>query len=262
MILKMKEFCEAEHKNHGVLIPINNVRKRVAAMTGINIGNTKKNCKVIFNNNVIKYENNHSNSFILLQVCQRKLTRVTKEGATAASTSKVIVTPGKSHPHTKKLDLDGFDLCAIRQKIHSFYVVRKELLTLAKLRTSLREDINFQGSITTLHRILQSIGLKYKRCQSKRKLLMERYDITAWRSKYLERIRRSRNVQKKHVVYLDETYIHNTYHAKSCWQIEEEPAMFVSESSGSRWIIAHAGTENGFVNGALLMLKSIYYIHS
>ena len=34
MILKVKEFCEAEQKNHGVLRPINNVRKRVAAMTG------------------------------------------------------------------------------------------------------------------------------------------------------------------------------------------------------------------------------------
>lgn len=34
MILKVKEFCEAEHKNRGVLIPISNVRKRVAAMTG------------------------------------------------------------------------------------------------------------------------------------------------------------------------------------------------------------------------------------
>ena len=127
---------------------------------------------------------------------------------------------------------------------------------MAKLRKALREDINFQGSITTLHRILQSIGFKYKRCQSKRKLHMERYDITAWRSRYLERIRRNRTVEKKPVVYLDETYIHNTYHAKSCWQSEEEPGMFVSESAGSRWIIAHAGTENGFVNGALLMFKS------
>ncbi|KAJ0175572.1 hypothetical protein K1T71_008731 [Dendrolimus kikuchii] len=53
IILKVKEFCEAEHKNHGVLIPINNVRKSVSEKT---------------------------------------VTRVTKEGATAASTSKVIVT--------------------------------------------------------------------------------------------------------------------------------------------------------------------------
>ncbi|CAH2068969.1 unnamed protein product, partial [Iphiclides podalirius] len=35
MILKVKEFCEAEQKNQGVLIPLNNVRKRVAAITGV-----------------------------------------------------------------------------------------------------------------------------------------------------------------------------------------------------------------------------------
>ncbi|CAH2034916.1 unnamed protein product, partial [Iphiclides podalirius] len=35
MTLKVKEFCEAEQKNQGVLIPLNNVRKRVAAITGV-----------------------------------------------------------------------------------------------------------------------------------------------------------------------------------------------------------------------------------
>ncbi|KAJ0183682.1 hypothetical protein K1T71_000105 [Dendrolimus kikuchii] len=91
-------------------------------------------------------------------VSEKTVTRVTKEGAIATSTSKVIVAPGKSRPHTKKFDLDGFDLYAIRQKIHSFYVVRKELPTLAKLRVALREDINFQGSITTLH--LGEVGIE------------------------------------------------------------------------------------------------------
>ncbi|XP_050556226.1 uncharacterized protein LOC118277810 [Spodoptera frugiperda] len=51
MILKVKKFCEAEHKNR--LIPLDNVRKRVAAMTGVS---------------------------------EKTVTRVTKEGATAAST--------------------------------------------------------------------------------------------------------------------------------------------------------------------------------
>lgn len=35
MILKVKEFCEAEQRNQGILIPLNNIRKRVAAMTGM-----------------------------------------------------------------------------------------------------------------------------------------------------------------------------------------------------------------------------------
>lgn len=34
LILKVKEFCELEKKNKDLLIPLNNVQMRVAAMTG------------------------------------------------------------------------------------------------------------------------------------------------------------------------------------------------------------------------------------
>ncbi|XP_045541549.1 uncharacterized protein LOC123723054 [Papilio machaon] len=37
-------------------------------------------------------------------VSEKTVTRITKEGITAASTSKKIVTPGKSRPHPKKFD--------------------------------------------------------------------------------------------------------------------------------------------------------------
>ncbi|XP_062531792.1 uncharacterized protein LOC134201289 [Bombyx mori] len=85
---------------------------------------------------------------------------------------------------------------------------------------------------------------------------MERYDITAWRARYIEKMRKNRTVEKRPVVFLDETYIHNTYHAKSCWQSAEVPGLFTTESVGSRWIIAHVGSENGFVENALLIFKS------
>lgn len=101
----------------------------------------------------------------------------------------------------------------------------------------LKEDIDFKGSRATLHRILTKIGFKYKRCQSKRKILMERYDITAWRARYIEKMRKNRAIDKRPVVFLDETYIHNTYHAKSCWQSDEQSRLFTSESAGSRWIM-------------------------
>lgn len=159
-------------------------------------------------------------------VSEKTVSRIIQEGKTAVSTSKKIVTPGKSRPRPKNFNLDSFDLCAIRLKIHQFYIVKKELPTLHKLLAVLKEDINFEGSRSTLHRILQSIGFKYKRCQSKRKILMERYDITAWRARYIEKIRKYRTVEKRPVVFLDETYIHNTYHAKNCWQSKEEPGLF------------------------------------
>lgn len=181
---------------------------------------------------------------------------IAKEGKDAASTSKKIVTPGKSRPQSRKIDLDDMDLCAIRQKIHFFYVVKKELPTVNKLRLELKRDMDFQGSNTTLRRILKRIGFRFKRCQSKRKVLIERYDITAWRARYIERMRKNRLVDKRPVVFLDETYIHPTYHASSCWQSEEEDGLLVSESAGKRFIIAHAGSEHGFVDNALLIFRS------
>ncbi|RVE50547.1 hypothetical protein evm_004774 [Chilo suppressalis] len=223
VILKVKQFCELEKKNNNVLIPLQNVQMRVAAMTGVSV---------------------------------KTVSRITKEGKTAMATSNKIVTPGKSRPQAKKIDLDDFDLCCIRQKIHFFYVVKKELPTVNKLRLELKRDINFQGSNTTLRRILKLLGFRFKRCQSKRKVLMERHDITAWRARYIERMRKNRLVDKRPVVYLDETYIHPTYHAKSCWQSKEEDGLLISESAGKRFIIAHAGTKSGFVKNALLMFRS------
>ncbi|XP_028040891.1 uncharacterized protein LOC114250967 [Bombyx mandarina] len=85
---------------------------------------------------------------------------------------------------------------------------------------------------------------------------MERSDIIAWRAKYIEKMRKNRTTEKRPVVFLDETYIHSTYHSKSCWQSEEDPGLFTSDPVGSRWIIAHAGTENGFISNALLIFKS------
>lgn len=189
-------------------------------------------------------------------VSEKTVYRITNEGKEAASTSKKIITPGKHRPQPKKITLDDFDLCAVRQKIHFFYVVKKELPTVNKLRLELKQEINFQGSCTTLRRILKKIGFRFKPCQSKRKVLMERYDITAWRARYIERMRKNRLVDKRPVIFLDETYIHPSYHTKKCWQSEEESGMLVSESAGKRFIIAHAGSVNGFVEDALLIFRS------
>lgn len=107
----------------------------------------------------------------------------------------------------------------------SLYFVKKQLPTLLKLHVALREDINFQERIATLHKVLHSIGFQYKRCQSKRKILIERYDITAWRAKYIVKMRKNRNVEKSPLIFLDETYMHNTCHVKNFWQSKEEPGV-------------------------------------
>lgn len=134
--------------------------------------------------------------------------------------------------------------------------MRKELPTLTKLLHEMRNDIDFKGSRTTLWRIMKKIGFYFQKCKSKRKVMMERYDIVAWRSRYLKQLRENREGDQRPVIYLDETYIHSTYCAGKCWQSDTEAGVLSSDSKGPRWIIVHAGSETGFVPNAQLIFKS------
>ncbi|XP_026736437.1 uncharacterized protein LOC113499995 [Trichoplusia ni] len=151
IVLAVRDFCEREKDNNAPLIPFGNVRQRVAAITGIS---------------------------------EKTVSTITKEGEVAASTSHKISTPRKKRTQEKKIKLDDFDLCAIRNKIHQMYTVRKEVPTLGKLLAELKIDINFRGGRTTLWKIIRQIGFRFKKCGSKRKLLMERRQILYWKGQY------------------------------------------------------------------------------
>lgn len=193
--------------------------------------------------------------FFVSGISEKTVSTITKEGEVAASTSQKISTPRKKRKQEKKITLDDFDLCAIRNKIHEMYTVRKEVPTLGKLLVQLKTDINFPGGRTTLWKIIRQIGFRFKKCKSNRKLLMERHDIVAWRYRYLTTLRQNRD-EGRPVVFLDETYIHATYTVNKCWQMENEEGVFKKDSGGVRWIIVHAGGEMGFIPNSLLIFKS------
>ncbi|XP_034840153.2 uncharacterized protein [Maniola hyperantus] len=168
----------------------------------------------------------------------------------------MVSKPRKSGPRPKRIELDDFERCAIRHKIHEFYSVKKELPTLTKLSHEMQSEIDFKGSRTTLWRIMKDMGFYFKKCRSKRKVLMERYDIVAWRYRYLEELRNNRLGNQRPVVYLDETYMHATYCAGKCWQSEQEEGVLSPDSKGPRWIIVHAGGAMGFIPNAQLIFRS------
>ncbi|XP_021204146.2 uncharacterized protein LOC114252098 [Bombyx mandarina] len=222
IVLKVRAFCEREKANEAPLIRLDQVRARVAAMTGMS---------------------------------EKTVSRITKKGEVAASTSQELKSPGKHRQKRKTVDLDDFDLCALRNKIHEMYTVRKVVPTLNKLLIELRNDINFGGGRTTLWKILKRIEFKYKNCGSKRKILMERHDIVTWRRKYIDTMRQNR-VEGRPIVFLDETYIHASNAVQKCWQKGDEDGVLTSDSPGTRWIIVNAGGEMGFVSNAQLIFKS------
>lgn len=54
-------------------------------------------------------------------------------------------TPGKKRRSSKKINLDNFDLVALRNLINSFYTVKKEVPTLKKILAAAKADLNFPG---------------------------------------------------------------------------------------------------------------------
>lgn len=73
------------------------------------------------------------------------------------------------------------------------------------LLVDLQACIRFTGCRETLRHILLSNGYEFKKKTNERSLLVERYEIAAWRHRYLREIAAKRAARKQ-IVYLDETY--------------------------------------------------------
>jgi hypothetical protein len=83
--------------------------------------------------------------------------------------------------------LDDFDTTLIRNKIHEFYTVRRQLPTLRNLHTVLKNDITFPGSVSTLGKEVRQLGFRWKRTSNNRKVLVEKPSIVSQRLSYYMR---------------------------------------------------------------------------
>ncbi|XP_045454971.1 uncharacterized protein LOC123664476 [Melitaea cinxia] len=155
-----------------------------------------------------------------------------------------------------KIDVDNFTADVIRSTVQNFHVVHKVIPTLANLRRVLNEKIGFEGCLETLRRLLLKLGYKWRKTENNRKVLTERHDIQMWRLKYLKKISEYRS-QGRPIVYTDESYVLSTHVRNNTWAQKKESTPFLKKlSTGSRFILVHAGTENGFIENASLVYKA------
>ena len=112
------------------------------------------------------------------------------------------------------------------------------------------DRIGFTGSRETLRKIMIKLGFEWKKTQTNRSLLMERTDVVVDRINYLRQVRKYRQ-EGRPVFYTDET----THSAKRSWQ-SKEYSIKVPFGKGTRYIVVHAGSENGFLDGAELVFKA------
>jgi hypothetical protein len=87
--------------------------------------------------------------------------------------------------------------CVIRSIIHYLYATKKEVPTAAKLLSIVTEKINFLWGRKSLTRVVKSIGFTWRKCNSKRRILIEKPEFVSWRHKYLVQMKRFREEGKE-----------------------------------------------------------------
>ncbi|CAG4981456.1 unnamed protein product [Colias eurytheme] len=177
-------------------------------------------------------------------ISRRSVARIVKDRNTPQpSTSK----PWRNKTRKIRCDkiiLDEYEEGLLRRKIHEFYSHKQKVPTVNKLYEILREEIGFQGSRETLRKIIKNIGFKYVRSKTNRRVLVERNDLSASRAYYLQAIKQNEEIEKLPVIYLDETCI--------------EVATIDGNNPNKKqsYLIIHAGSKSGFIQGAEVVEKA------
>ncbi|GLG95894.1 Uncharacterized protein GBIM_02761 [Gryllus bimaculatus] len=226
IIASVIEACDKEKKQNHLLVPLTKATERAAVYTGVGVTSIK----------TIRKENNIRNK---------------------GSADRRLISPGKKRTVSRRnaVKIDEFVMGVIRNAIFDFYDREKQVPTVSTMLPIIKEKINFPWGEKPLWRLMKKMGFRWKKCNSKRKVLIERADIVDWRSKYLVQMRNLRE-EGREIVYIDETWIDNSLVVKKCWQHDDIIGVTANISASVRLIVVHAGGNNGFINGAELIFKA------
>ena len=190
---------------------------------------------------------------------ERTVRRIVSEKS--AQSGAAFCSPAKRYKlDRKKIVLDDFDTDALRRTIHEFYS-EKKYPTMDSLLSAVKEKGIFSEERTTLWRVIRKMGFKYKKVNDKRYIYEQPRKIVR-RCEYLRRLRRNRR-EGRPVIYLDETWANARDGIEKMW-VEDDPravggtkgGIRKPSGKGSRLIILHAGSDNGWINGADLVFQS------
>jgi hypothetical protein len=135
-----------------------------------------------------------------------------------------------------------------------FLYSRKKVPTIPKLLLTIKQKIHFPWDHKSLERVVKSLGYKRRRCQSQRKILMERADIVDWRSRYLLKIKEYWD-KGCPVFYTDELWVDSNLTFCKCWYNKEVMGIQTNVNSVNRPIILYVGGINGFIPNAELIYR-------
>ncbi|KAK4885544.1 hypothetical protein RN001_001815 [Aquatica leii] len=154
----------------------------------------------------------------------------------------------ENEPQRKSLKTKDMDE---RQKVKSVLQ-----FTTYTLLTKIKERGIVECKRTSLYHVLLDIGFFFKQTNN-RKALCEKTSIASMRIKFLRSyITYKKQDIYKQFVYLDETWIFAKGSNKRIWQDSSSKCFKNLGGEGKRYIVLHAGTEDGFVEGADLIFST------
>jgi hypothetical protein len=124
-----------------------------------------------------------------------------------------------------------------------------------KASTHYKTESTFSLGRKSLQRAVKSLGYKWRKCQSKRKILVERADVVDWRSRYLVKIKEYRN-KGLPIFYTGESWVNTNLTFRKCWQNKEVMGVQTNVNSGNRLTTLHMGGINGFLPNAELIYRA------
>ena len=128
-----------------------------------------------------------------------------------------------------------------------------------KVRNYLIDEYSATIPTSTLWRCFNRWGFVHGTGKN-RSTLKERPYVILARRKYLRAKRANRNLNgtlKRPEVYLDETYLNKNHSSRFTWYLEEDgPWVNKPSGKGPRFIIIHAITKDGWVDGADLIFEA------
>ncbi|XP_076028786.1 uncharacterized protein LOC143017786 [Oratosquilla oratoria] len=224
IIYNVNKYFLREKANRGPLLPPTQALARTAEATNVSKSTVKR----------------------ILYICD---TDNAPEEPTLSSSKKKNRRP----PVT---DFNDYDKNVLRRCVLGFYE-RKEIPTLYNIREELRVKIPFDGCLVSLRKILMRIGFKHVKLDG-HKIPMERNDVVAARTRFI-RTMQELGQSSHNIVYLAETWVNQNYTVGGRWiDTNSSQATEVKTPIGkcNNLIILHAGTLNGFVCNAELIIQA------
>jgi hypothetical protein len=98
------------------------------------------------------------------------------------------------------------------------------------------------------------MGFRWKKCGTKRRILIAIADTVYWRCGYLQSLKKFRE-EGREIFYLDEMWVDSSLTFKKWWQGDEFDGVMTTSTS-HRLIVMHIGSSNDFLEGAGLVFRA------